>query len=66
MTHTNKPIGAEQKPAFTGRALEDNELDAISGGDMKAEAQIFQTLTSAINEVIKNFGGALQSAARAG
>jgi hypothetical protein len=32
----------------------------------KAEAQIFQALTSAISEVMKNFGGALNTAARGG
>lgn len=34
--------------------------------ESKAEAQIFQTLSSAISEVMKNFGGALQTAARGG
>jgi len=50
-------------------ALADAELDAISGGKddiatIKAEAQLMQTLSSMINEVMKNFGAALQAAAR--
>lgn len=32
--------------------------------ESKAEAQIFQALSSAISEVMKNFGGSLQTAAR--
>jgi len=50
--------GDEQKDADIAadqfRAMEAN----------KAEAQIFQALSSAISEVMKNFGGALQTAAR--
>lgn len=42
--------------------LDDDELASLSGG--AAEAQIFQALSSAISEVMKNFGGALQTAAR--
>jgi len=34
--------------------------------ESKAEAQIFQALSSAISEVMKNFGGALNTAARGG
>jgi hypothetical protein len=50
-----------------GDALTDIELDLIVGGAAsKAEAQIQQTLSSMISEVIKNFGSALQTAARAG
>ena len=37
---------------------------APTAGDAKAEAQVFQALSSAISEVMKNFGGALQTAAR--
>ena len=47
--------------------LTEAEIDAVSGGsmdDVKAEAQIQQMLSSMISEVIKNFGQALQSAAR--
>jgi len=38
------------------RAMEDN----------KVEAQIFQAVASAVSEVLKNFGGALNTSARAG
>ena len=52
--------GDEQKDADIAadqfRAMEAN----------KAEAQIFQALSSAISEVMKNFGGALNTAARGG
>jgi hypothetical protein len=50
------------------RQLQIDELDAVAGGadDLKAEAQIFQALSSAISEVMKNFGSALNTAARAG
>jgi hypothetical protein len=34
--------------------------------ESKAEAQIFQALSSAVSEVMKNFGGALNTAARGG
>jgi hypothetical protein len=52
--------------ALSQRALTDAELDCVAGGkdDVKAESQIFQTLSSMISEVMKNFGGALQTAAR--
>ena len=46
--------------------LTDAQLDAVSGGEAKAEAQIFQALASAISEVMKNFGGTLQTAIRGG
>ena len=53
------------------RELTEDELSLVSGGapsvnEAKAEAQIFQALSSAISEVMKNFGGALNTAARAG
>ena len=53
------------------RTLADTELDAINGGKddintVKAEAQLMQTLSSMISQVMKNFGDALQTAARAG
>jgi bacteriocin-like protein len=53
------------------RELTEDELSLVSGGapsvsEVKAEAQIFQALSSAISEVIKNIGGALNTAARAG
>ena len=58
----------DNKPA---RELTKDELSLVSGGapnleDVKAEAQIFQALSSAISEVMKNFGSALNTAARAG
>jgi len=40
------------------RALRDDELDAVSGG--------FSTSFSAVSEVLKNFSGALNTAARGG
>ena len=52
MTQTNKRIGQDQ-------ILIDDELSAVCAGT-KAESQIFQVLSSAISEVMKNFGGALQ------
>ncbi|MBR0758584.1 hypothetical protein JQ604_40925 [Bradyrhizobium jicamae] len=53
------------------RALAEIELDVICGGKddlaaVKAEAQLFQLLSSTISDVLKNFGSALQTAARAG
>jgi hypothetical protein len=50
------------------RELRIDELNAVAGGadDVKAEAQIFQALSSAISEVMKNFGSALNTAARGG
>ena len=56
----------ETKPT---RELTEDELSLVSGGavnEAKAEAQIFQALSSAISEVMKNFGGALNTAARGG
>jgi bacteriocin-like protein len=58
-TNDSKPI----------RELTEDELSLVSGGaanDSKAEAQIFQALSSAISDVMKNFGGALNTAARGG
>ncbi len=47
--------------------LTEDELSLVSGGALaKVEAQIFQALSSAISEVMKNFGGALNTAARGG
>ena len=51
------------------RELTEHELSLVSGGavnEVKAEAQILQTLASAVSEVMKNFGGALNTAARGG
>ena len=50
--------GDEQKDAN----IEADQFRAMEAN--KAEAQIFQALSSAISEVMKNFGGALQTAAR--
>jgi hypothetical protein len=51
------------------RELAEDELSLVSGGavnEAKAEAQIFQALSSPISEVMKNFGAALNTAARGG
>jgi hypothetical protein len=50
------PISSEQV-SFAGRALDDNELDAISGGVTDT-----LTLTHLTNEAINNLAGGLQSA----
>ena len=63
MTQMSKPISLELN-VLQDRDLKDDELDAISGGDVKAELQIQQTLSSMVSDVIKNFGGAMQAAAR--
>jgi hypothetical protein len=57
-------------------ALRENELDAVTGGAVNAFMTFFDradgesirraTISSAISEVMKNFGGALTTAARAG
>lgn len=44
--------------------VEQNQFKAME--ESKAEAQIFQALSSAVSEVMKNFGGALNTAARGG
>jgi hypothetical protein len=63
MTQMSKPISLELN-VLQDRDLKDDELDAISGGDVKAESQIQQTLSTMVSDVIKNFGGAMQAAAR--
>jgi hypothetical protein len=63
MTQISKPISQELNVS-QGRALKDDELDAVSGGDFKAESQVQQVLSSMVSDVIKNFGGAMQPAAR--
>jgi hypothetical protein len=58
---------AFEHQAFEHQALEDNELAAISGGDMddlKTQSQLYSFLTSAMDNVIKSIGEGLQSAAR--
>jgi len=52
--------GDEKKDAETAS----NQFKAME--ESKAEAQIFQALSSAVSEVMKNFGGALNTAARGG
>jgi hypothetical protein len=59
MTQVSKPISLELN-VLQGRALKDDELDAVSGGywamsDVKAESQIQQYLSGAVSDVIKNF-----------
>jgi hypothetical protein len=44
--------------------LTDQQLDTVTGGDMRQEAQLFQALVNAVSEVSKNLSGALQAAAR--
>jgi hypothetical protein len=57
MTQTRKPIGQDQ-------ILNDDELNAICGGAAKTESRIIQALSNAFSDVMKNFGQALQTAAR--
>jgi hypothetical protein len=47
-------------------ALDDCALDAVTGGmlSFQAEAQVFQVLTSALSEVMKDIGAAMNTAAR--
>ena len=50
------------------RPLKEEELEAVAGGtpdqsQIQAESQIQSVLSSMVNDVIKNFGGALKSAA---
>jgi hypothetical protein len=52
--------GDEQKDADIAA----NQFKAME--DNKVEAQIFQAVASAVSEVMKNFGGALNTAARGG
>ena len=54
------------KPVMAG-SLSDDQLEAVSGGVVRSgEAQIYQALSSAISVIMKNFGGALNTAARGG
>lgn len=46
------------------RVLTDEELTSVAGGNVSQDGQIFQALSSALSEVMKNFGSALQTAAR--
>lgn len=59
-----KQAGTDQSNNDANAKIEQDQFKAME--ESKAEAQIFQTLSSAISEVMKNFGGALQTAARGG
>jgi hypothetical protein len=68
MSQISKPINSEQ-PSFSGQALEDGVLAAVSGGDMadlQTESQRMSFLMSAVDNVIKNIGEGLSAAARKG
>jgi hypothetical protein len=65
MSQISKPINSEQV-SFSGQVLEDSELDAVSGGDLKTESQVFSVLTSAMDNVIKSIGEGLKSVASKG
>ena len=57
----------DTKPAT--HELTEDELSLVSGGavdEATAEARIFQALSSAVSEVMKNLGSALSTAARGG
>jgi hypothetical protein len=60
MTQPRKPISAEPKVSFAGRALESSELEAISGG----AANVPDALEHLANEAINTLAGGLQSAPR--
>jgi hypothetical protein len=60
MTRERKPAGPPAEPVVineSSRLLSDHELDHVSGGGV---------LQSAVSEVLKNFGSALNTAARGG
>ena len=61
MTQTNSPIAQDQ-------VLNDDELNAVSGGDAMSDArnemQTLQLLMTTVSDVLKNVGQALQGAAR--
>jgi hypothetical protein len=59
-----KQTGEGKDVAEANAAIEADQFRAMEAS--KAEAQIFQALSSAISEVMKNFGGALNTAARGG
>jgi len=54
MTDMRKPTSSERKVRFEGRVLSNDELDAISGGQ----------LSSMVSQVIKTFGEALKASGR--
>jgi len=59
MSQISKLTGSEQA-SFSGRALDDNELDTISGGDMPAQGFADKGIQSLTNALISNLAGALQ------
>jgi|SRR5262252_3777187 len=61
---TGKDGAMTQADNNANAANKQNQFQAME--ESKAEAQIFQALSSAISEVMKNFGGALQTASRGG
>jgi hypothetical protein len=64
---TVDPKASQADQDKANKANAQNKADQFQAmEESKAEAQIFQTLSSAISEVMKNFGGALQTAARGG
>ena len=73
MSEISKPINSEQD-SFSGQVLEDqvledNELAAVSGGDMddlKTQSQQMSFMMSAVDNVIKNIGDGLKSVAQKG
>jgi len=59
-----KSTGKDDAAAKQNAQIEADQFRAME--ENKAEAQIFQALSSAISEVMKNFGGALNTASRGG
>jgi hypothetical protein len=59
-----KTEGKTKEDLQTNATIEADQFKAMENS--KAEAQIFQALASAISEVMKNFGGALNTSARGG
>jgi hypothetical protein len=59
-----KTEGKSSEDLKKNAEIEADQFKAMENS--KAEAQIFQALSSAISEVMKNFGGALNTAARGG
>jgi hypothetical protein len=60
LTQVGKPISPKLN-VFEGRALTDDELDAVSGGDsdmtrLSTAAQQMQYMMSVVDSVIKNIG----------
>jgi hypothetical protein len=73
MSEISKPINSEQvsfsSQILEDQVLEDNELAAVSGGDMddlKTQSQQMSFMMSAVDNVIKNIGDGLKSVAQKG